>query len=195
MKTPKKVSIKVQRIIGTVFRMLIQNTNIIFSRMSIIFFIDARNAIYNCTFWEKIIFAFFCRKKKDRLYRICRKHTHTDFFEKYHLSLSVSYQYHIFEKKESFVMIQEISCSSAMFQERPSFQNIWKKKIQFFVQYLDQVFPNMFSYFPQVQQISVLEHSTLAKFTFAGIFLFAILFRYTFYHSFKAFYRLTFFLS
>ena len=33
-------------------------------------------------------------------------------------------------------MIQERSYSSAIFLERSSFQNIWKKKIQFFVQWL-----------------------------------------------------------
>ena len=52
------ISIKVQRIIGTLSGMLITNANIIFTMMSIIFFRDAGNAIFKCIFREKIIFAF-----------------------------------------------------------------------------------------------------------------------------------------
>ena len=43
-----------------------------------------------------------------------------------------------FREKEilSFLIIQERSYSSAIYLERPCFQNIWKKKIWFFVQWL-----------------------------------------------------------
>ena len=58
MKTPKKVSIKVQRIFETLFRMSIWNANTIYSRMTIIFFSDGENAIFKLIFPEKIIFAF-----------------------------------------------------------------------------------------------------------------------------------------
>ena len=41
-----------------------------------------------------------------------------------------------FQEKEisSFLIIEERSYSSVVFMERPCFQNIWKKKISFFVQ-------------------------------------------------------------
>ena len=58
------------------------------------------------------------------------------FFEKDHLSFSAQTIRSYFRGKEisSFLMIQEISYSSATFLERQSFQNIWKKKMWFFVQ-------------------------------------------------------------
>ena len=59
METPKNFFIKVQRIIGTLCRMPFLNANIIFSRMSVIFFSDAGNVIFKCIFWEKDIFYFF----------------------------------------------------------------------------------------------------------------------------------------
>ena len=81
MKTPKKISIKVQRTIETLSKMLIQNAKIIFSMMSITFLSDAGNAIFICIFRKKMIFAFLtedefdvCREKKHHLYRIYRKH-------------------------------------------------------------------------------------------------------------------------
>ena len=42
----------------------------------------------------------------------------------------------IFSRKRisAFPIIQERSCSSEIFLERPSFQDVWKKKIWFFVQ-------------------------------------------------------------
>ena len=47
----------------------------------------ARNAIFICIFWKKIIFSFLtegqfhvCRKKKYHLYRIYRKHIYLYFF-------------------------------------------------------------------------------------------------------------------
>ena len=59
METPKKKPIiKVQRIIGTLPRMLIWNAKIIFSRMTIDFFRDAGHVILKCIFREQVIFAF-----------------------------------------------------------------------------------------------------------------------------------------
>ena len=55
MKTPKRVPIKVQRIIETLSKMLVWNANIIFSTMSITFFSDV---IFKCIFREKKNFAF-----------------------------------------------------------------------------------------------------------------------------------------
>ena len=43
-------------------------------------------------------------------------------------------------KKPSFLIIQERLYSSAIFLERPCFQNIWKKKIWFFVQCMGLLF-------------------------------------------------------
>ena len=60
----------------------------------------------------------------------------TYFFEKDHLSFSAWRIRSYFRGKgiSPFLMKQERSYSSAIFLERPSFQNIWKKKIWFFVQ-------------------------------------------------------------
>ena len=62
MKIPKMISIKVQRIIGTLSGMLISNANIIFTRMSITFFHDAGNAIFKCIFLEEDNLCFFDRR-------------------------------------------------------------------------------------------------------------------------------------
>ena len=58
------------------------------------------------------------------------------FFKKDHLSFSVQRVRSYFREKEisSFPIIQERSYSSAIFLERPSFQDVWKKKIWFSVQ-------------------------------------------------------------
>ena len=58
------------------------------------------------------------------------------FFKKDHLSFSVQRVRSYFREKEisSFLIIQERSYSSAIFLERPSFQDAWKKKIWFSVQ-------------------------------------------------------------
>ena len=58
------------------------------------------------------------------------------FFEKDHLSFSVSGVRSYLREKEiwSFSIIQERSYSSEIFLERPSFQDVWKKKIWFSVQ-------------------------------------------------------------
>ena len=119
MKTPIKVSIKVQRIIGPLCRMS--------TRMLITF---------KCIFLEKIIFDFFWQK--DNIVFVTSIHTcirkisccHV-FLEKDHLSFSVQRIRSYFREKEisSFLIIQERSYSSAIFLEIPCFQNIWKKKI------------------------------------------------------------------
>ena len=58
------------------------------------------------------------------------------FYQEDHFSFSVQGIRSYFRGKEmpSFLMIQERSYSSVILLERPSFQNIWKKKIWFFVQ-------------------------------------------------------------
>ena len=58
------------------------------------------------------------------------------FFKKDHLSFFFQRVRSYFLEKEisSFPIIQERSYSSAIFLERPSFQNVRKKKIWFFVQ-------------------------------------------------------------
>ena len=58
------------------------------------------------------------------------------FYQKDHLWFSIQGTRSYFRGKEisSFLMIQEISYSSVILLERPSFQKIWKKKIWFFVQ-------------------------------------------------------------
>ena len=58
------------------------------------------------------------------------------FFKKDHLSFSVQRVRSYFREKEisSFPIIQERSYSSATFLERPSFQDVWKKKVWFSVQ-------------------------------------------------------------
>ena len=111
--------------------MSIQNANIIFSRIGIIFFSDAGNAILRSIFRKVSEEEFhICRKKKYHLYRTYRKH---------HISMYVlrkiifnfpsmeKLSYSIFRKEmPSLLMIQERSYSSAVFLERPSFQNIWR---------------------------------------------------------------------
>ena len=72
------------------------------------------------------------------------------FFEKDHLSFRVRRIRSYFREKEisSFLIIQKRSYSSAIFLERPSFQNIWKKKTWYFVQltgqYLKWIFISTF---------------------------------------------------
>ena len=58
------------------------------------------------------------------------------FFKKDHLSFSVQRVRSYFREKEisSFLIIQERSYSSAIFLERPSFQDVRKKNIWFSVQ-------------------------------------------------------------
>ena len=64
--------------------MLIKNANIIFSRISIIFFIDARNGILSVFFGEDNLcyFKILClrRKKRCHLYQIYRKHHISMYF-------------------------------------------------------------------------------------------------------------------
>ena len=102
---------------------------------------------------EKIIFS---GKKKYHLSRYYKKdHVQARIFRKDHLIQNVWKICHIsryflrkimfhfvsrirsyFQEKEIsfFLIIQEKSYSSAIFLEWPSFQNIWKKKIWFYVQ-------------------------------------------------------------
>ena len=175
--------------------MSIQNANIIFSRIGIIFFSDAGNAILRSIFRKVSEEEFhICRKKKYHLYRTYRKHHismyvlrkiifhfpswknyHTVFSEKKchlcwwykkdHIPVQFFWKdrlFRIFEEYISFpcVFFWERSSfffglknkikflrkrniifagdtrkiiSSAVFLTRPYFQNIWKKKIWFFM--------------------------------------------------------------
>ena len=78
-----------------------------------------------------------CRKKKYHLYRTYRKHHIFIYFLRkviFHIPFKEKIS-HFWEKEmPSLLVIQERSYSSAIFLEAPSFQNIWKKKIRFFVQ-------------------------------------------------------------
>ena len=95
----------------------------------------ARNAIFICIFWKKIIFSFLtegqfhvCRKKKHHLYRIYRKHIYLYFFwEKSSFTFRLE-KISSFQEKEMppFLMLQERSYFSMIFLERPFFQNIWR---------------------------------------------------------------------
>ena len=60
------------------------------------------------------------------------------FFEKDHLHFPSVENISYFREKgmPSFLLIKERSYSSPIFLERSSFQNIWKKKISFFVQWI-----------------------------------------------------------
>ena len=166
MKTPMKVSTKVQRIVGILSRML--------SRMSITFKCVLRENVIFVTFihryrkyhismyfLRKIIFNFSSKRKisyfpgkKYHLSR-CHKKAHIQarlflemlsfraiwrkyhismyFFEKYHFHFSSKNKDHIFGKKKYHL---SWSYSSAIFLERPSFQNTWKKKIWIFLQWV-----------------------------------------------------------
>ena len=66
------------------------------------------------------------------------------FFKKDHLSFSIQHVRSYFREKEisSFPIIQERSYSTAIFLERPSFQDVRKKKIWFFVQCVFLNLPN-----------------------------------------------------
>ena len=67
------------------------------------------------------------------------------FFKKDHLSFSVQRVRSYFREKEisSFPIIQERSYSSTIFLERPSFQDVWKKKIWFSVQCVKKMLINL----------------------------------------------------
>ena len=119
--------------------------------------------IFPCIFLKKIIFHFLPRKniflrKRNPSFTMVQERSHSGaiflkrlsfqniwkkyhismcFFEKDHLSFSVLRIRSYFRGKEisSFLMMQEISCSGAIFLKRSSFQNIWKKKMWFFVQW------------------------------------------------------------
>ena len=110
MKTLKKVSIKVQKIIGALSRMSIQNDNIIFFMMSIIFFRYAGNVILCCIFREKIDHLYFfdrgvisCLQEKEipSLPNIQKASYFHVFFEKDHLSFSVHRKNIIFSRKRN----------------------------------------------------------------------------------------------
>ena len=134
------ISIKVQRIIGTLSGMLISNANIIFTRMSITFFRDAGNAIFKCIFLEEDNLCFFDRRviscleeKKHHLYRIHRKHISMYFLRKIIFYFPPRKSI-IFSRKRNVIFpdgTRKIIFRCDFFLERPSFQNIWKKKIGF----------------------------------------------------------------
>ena len=117
--------------------MFIWNANIIFSRMSIIFFSDAGNVIFKCIYQEKVIFSSFdgriiscLLEKKYHLYVIYRKHHISMYFLRkiiFHFSSIEKKSYFREKKMPSSLMIQERSYSTAIFLERASFQNIWRK--------------------------------------------------------------------
>ena len=78
-----------------------------------------------------------CRKKKYHLYRSYRKHHISMYFLRkviFHFPSVEKISYFWEKEMPSFLMIGERSCSSVIFLERPSFQNIWKRKTWFFVQ-------------------------------------------------------------
>ena len=130
MKTHKKAFIKVQRIIGTLSRMSIQDVNIIFSRMSIIFSSDAGNVIFKCIFWwwrggrlcflDGEVGLISCLQEKEipSLPSMQKKNFYV-FFEKDHLSFSINRKTSYFREKEmpSFLMILKRSYSRAIFQK------------------------------------------------------------------------------
>ena len=120
MKTPMKVSIKVQMIVRTPYRMRY--------RMSITF---------KCIFREKIISDFFFFLQRDNIIFVTFIHIYKIymsyisyfyvFFEKDHLSFSVQRKNILFFGKKkilSFQIIPESSYSSAIFLKRPSFRGI-----------------------------------------------------------------------
>ena len=112
---------------SSIFRL---KNRIIFSGKRNIIFPDntTRKIIFPCDFFGKTIFSEHFKK-------ISYFHV---FFEKDCLSFTVWRIRWYFQKKEIsfFLIIQERSDTSAIFSERPSFQNIWKKKIWFFMQCL-----------------------------------------------------------
>ena len=100
-----------------------------------IYFLEKRNTIFP-DITKNIVFRreFFW---KDHLFRTFEENIIFPgiFFEKDHLSFSVKRIRSYFRKKKSpFLIIQERSYSSEIFLERPSFQNIRKKKIWCFMQ-------------------------------------------------------------
>ena len=128
-----------------------------------LFFLAGRCIMFPCISWERPSLSF-CPMKKDHVFaekipsfqiiqeRSCAgtglfgktifseglkkmSYFHV-FFKKDHLTFSIQGVRSYFREKEisSFPIIQERSCSSAIFLERPSFQGVWKKKIWFSVQ-------------------------------------------------------------
>ena len=121
METPKNFSIKVQRIIGMLCRMSFQSANIIFSRMSVIFFSDAGNVIFKCIFWEKDIFYFFNGGVTQ-----CLQEEEIPYFPNMQ---KTSKQ----KQGPSFLMIQERSYSSMVFFGKAIFSEHLKKILYFHV--------------------------------------------------------------
>ena len=129
----------------------------------------------------------FSGRKKYHLSRYYKKdHVQVRFFWKDHLfrtfEKSIIFP-GIFWEKSSFLsclknkiiflgkrnilfplIIQERSCSSEIFLERPSFQNIWKKKICFFV----QCDTNLFSSHKNVKELFHTANLALNK-AFSGL--------------------------
>ena len=130
MKTPMKVSIKVQRTVGTLSRMR--------SRMSITFKCIISGQYHPWFFLQKgnIIFVTFIN--------ICRKY-HKVSYSHYFLRKSI-FHFSSIEKisyfpGKSFQIIQKTWYSSAMFfLERPSFRVIWRKYYisMFFLVFFDK---------------------------------------------------------
>ena len=125
MKTPLKVLMKVQRIAGALSRMSIQNANHLQ-----VYFCEIRPSLifFNRGTWRYVCNSRTCTQKTSCFH---------EFLEKGRLSLSAQGKNIMFsgKKKTSFQIIQERSYSNAIFSERPSFQDVWKKKIQISVQY------------------------------------------------------------
>ena len=167
MKTPVKVSVKVQRITGALSRMSIEGVNhlqVYFCgiRSALIFFgREAWGHVRNtCTCTQKISYfhvSHFPSKEKVSCFRekiLCFqiiqerscpgvllfekiifsehwKKISVYFFQKDHLSFSAWVVISYFREKEIsyFPTIQERSYFRAIFLERPSFQDVCKKKI------------------------------------------------------------------
>ena len=100
----------------------------IFSRMKIIFFSDAGNVTFRCTFFGTILSLFSWRKGNIIFV------TFINIYRKYHISMYVLTKitfYFLPKQKIYFQILQKISYSSEIFffLEVPSFQNVWRKDL------------------------------------------------------------------
>ena len=99
-------------------------------------------------FWEKKYHhSRWCKKDHVPARSFLKRQSFQNIWRKYHISVYFFWErpYFIFrqgvrsyfreKETSSFLIIQERSNSSAIFLERPSFQDVWKKKIWFSVQW------------------------------------------------------------
>ena len=110
-----------------------QRKNIIFSgKINTIFPDITKKIVFRREFPGKAIFPE--HRKKIWYFQVF-------FWEKSSFFLCLRIRLYFREKEIlSFLIIQERSYSSAIYLERPCFQNIWKKKIWFFVQCMGLLF-------------------------------------------------------